>query len=163
MRYSLIGLLALAASGIGMAPAAPASSGSGDRQMVILKIKDVGEENKPIPVLFLTRDSRSANLVKNAVLDHRVYSLGPEQFEAVQLFWAGEARDHESGPLLCGDVLAHGSFEIAVRSGDGALGFDYILPPGSSAENLRRFEKFLEERKIDGELTTNLKAVLASL
>jgi hypothetical protein len=163
MRYPLIGLLVLTVGSFGLAPVALASSGNGDRQMVILKIKHVGEENKPIPVLFLARDLPAANLVKNAVLEHRVYSLGPEQFEAVQLFWAGEARDRECGPLLCGDVLAHGSFEIAARSGDGALGFDYILPPGSSQENLRKFEKFLEERKIDSALTTNLKAVLASL
>jgi len=92
-----------------------------------------------------------------------VYKLGGDQFEAVRTFWVNEVRESMNGPLLCGDVLEHGSFEIAGRAKDGSLGFDFILPPGPSAEHLRRFAKFLEEQQIDRELAANLKAMLASL
>ena len=143
--------------------AAPAALADSSQPLVIVKIKHVGDSNRAIPVFFIARDPSAADLVKNAVLEHRTFELGGNQFEEVRSFWVNEVRDSQSGPLLCGDVLPHGSFEIAGRAKDGSLGFDFILPPAASAEHLRRFEQFLEERQIDRELATNLKAMLAAL
>ncbi len=70
----------------------------------------------------------------------------------------------KTGPLPCGELSEHGSFEIIERAMSGVRGFDYVLPSQPSAEHPSgRFERFVEDRKINAGLAADLKAMLADL
>jgi hypothetical protein len=158
-------LLLAACLAFGPKPVAKASSPGGDGQMVLVNIRPVGEGGQDEPILMMARDTLVMDQVnKNAVLPHRIYLLGGDKFTAVESFWKNETEGCcAPGPPPCGELSEHGSFEIIERAMNGVRGFDFVLPSKPSVESLRKFERFVEDRRISAGLAADLKAMLADL
>jgi hypothetical protein len=133
---------------------------SGEVHGAIVRIRHVGEEDKPIPTLVITEDATVAVSFREAV-DTRVHLLDGKAFAKVVSFLAQESTKRIRSESVPGTLDDFGSFEVSVQTKSGTVNdFCFISKRRESLEIFKRFLHYLSEQNLDTSLLSDINVLI---